>query len=106
MVVLVILVAHVSCWLRCISPQENLLGAFSNLNDFLTLLPEILGFTEQNSFILCYLLIYSVVRRAMLPLFLSLLFGKRSLSNSRILALGVRLQRYFEPRLDVTIRKS
>lgn len=33
---------------KCLSPQEDLLGAFSNLNDFLTLLPEMLGFSELN----------------------------------------------------------
>lgn len=58
------LIAHVLCWLRCIGTQENLLGAFSNLNDFLTLFPEMLDFIELNPFKPRYLLVYSVVGRA------------------------------------------
>lgn len=51
------LVDHVSCWLACIHPQENLLGAFSNVNDFLTLLPETVDFTEVYPFKPSYLFI-------------------------------------------------
>ena len=68
-----ILVSPVTCWLRCLSPQEDLLGVFSNLNDFLTLLPEMLGFSELNLFKCSFLVVYSVVGRALSPLCLSVL---------------------------------
>lgn len=55
---------------KMLQPTGNLLGVFSNLNDFLILLAEILGVTEPNPFKPTSLLISSVVARAMsLPFF-------------------------------------
>lgn len=55
---------------KMLQPTGNLLGVFSNLNDFLILLAEILGFTELNPFKPTSLLISSVIGRATsLPFF-------------------------------------
>lgn len=69
------------------------------------------GFTELNLFKLRSLLVYSVVGKALSPLCSPVSCSAeggilRVPSGSRILVLRVLLNRCFEPRLEVTIRKS